>query len=496
MPGANAARDLLFANVCTEDPGSDGIIVQISEFQIVELKTGASAENRTLQAPDYPGKTIRIVLVEDGGGDLTISVAEAIDVVGNTSFTLNDAGDSITLFSIRSGNNFKWVRESHNGVSFPLGDGAAGGALNDGDKGDVIVSSSGSTWTIDTGVVTFAKMQQIDTETFLGRVTAGTGAVESLTVSDVRTLLNVADGADVTDATSVDAAGAVMVADNDASSFGFVSNDTTLAGDSATELVTEHAAKTYIDTAIAGIETGGTLIDGDKGDITVSSSGAVWTIDNGAVTLAKMANISQTDILGRGSSGTGPPEALNPVVIRSILNVANGADVTESTNVALAGAVMTSQTSVSGAGFVLDEDDMASDSASKLPTQSSVKTYTDSNIVTYASHGLVSGDVGKPLSGSAILDDADATHYPSTVLLEVVNSNTLRVASPGRLVTLAVALLSGGSGYSIATSGRYVYWDKSAGTYSGTLPSDGMSPAVLELLSVGASTFVARVRCY
>jgi hypothetical protein len=61
----------------------------------------------------------------------------------------------------------------------------------------------------------------------------------------------------------------------------------------------------------ASLAGGGGVSDGDKGDITVSGSGATYTIDNGAVTYAKMQNVSAVSkLLGRNSSTTGPPEEI------------------------------------------------------------------------------------------------------------------------------------------------------------------------------------------
>lgn len=61
-------------------------------------------------------------------------------------------------------------------------------SVADGDKGDITVSASGATWTIDNDVVTFAKMQNITTSRLLGRTTVGSGDVEEISVGTGLTL--------------------------------------------------------------------------------------------------------------------------------------------------------------------------------------------------------------------------------------------------------------------------------------------------------------------
>lgn len=87
-----------------------------------------------------------------------------------------------------------------------------------------------------------------------------------------------------------------------------------------------------------GNQLGGGVTDGDKGDVVVSSGGTVWTIDDSAVSLEKMADASaQYNLIGRSSSGAGVWEeiassanvfsilgAATYAAIRRLLNIPDG----------------------------------------------------------------------------------------------------------------------------------------------------------------------------
>ncbi len=65
-----------------------------------------------------------------------------------------------------------------------------------------------------------------------------------------------------------------------------------------------------------------TLTDWDKGDIVLSSSATVWTIDNDVVTNAKLANVASATFKGRTTVGTGDPEDLTATQATALLNTA------------------------------------------------------------------------------------------------------------------------------------------------------------------------------
>lgn len=114
-------------------------------------------------------------------------------------------------------------------------------------------------------------------------------------------------------------------------------------------------------------------------------------------------------------------------------------------------------TSIAGAGWVLDEDNMASNSDTKLPTQQSVKAYIDASVV-----GLYD------FKGST--DTSANPNYPA--------------ASKGDAYVVSVAgKIGGASGVSVDVGDMYIATADNAG---GTQASVGTSWTVLEHNLVGA----------
>jgi hypothetical protein len=83
------------------------------------------------------------------------------------------------------------------------------------------------------------------------------------------------------------------------------------------------------------------------------------------------------------------------------------ADVTDATNVNAAGATMNTDTDVSGNSWVLDEDSMSSNDATKVPTQQSVKAYVDANTSSGDATSIqgtnVDSSVGSPSDGDILV---------------------------------------------------------------------------------------------
>lgn len=99
-----------------------------------------------------------------------------------------------------------------------------------------------------------------------------------------------------------------------------------------------------------------------------------------SIPIGKLSYQLGPHLFGRTSGSVGSVSALTSAQARTLLNVEDGADVTDSTSVNAAGATMNTDTSLSGNSYFLDEDTMSSNSPTKVASQQSIKTYIDAAI--------------------------------------------------------------------------------------------------------------------
>lgn len=223
-----------------------------------------------------------------------------VDNLGNTTIEFSD--DSTTAY-----NQFEKLTDIETRVADLEAAGPGGSGVSNGDKGDITVTNTGSTWTIDNDVVTNAKLANMASGTMKGRVTTGTGDPEDLSATQVRSFLNVADGAT---ANSPDASLLARANHTGTQTSSTISDLAEAIDDRLNALLVAGTNITLAYNDVANtltINAAGSsgVADGDKGDIIVSAGGTSWVIDSAVVTDAKISNRAAFSVFGRSANSTG-----------------------------------------------------------------------------------------------------------------------------------------------------------------------------------------------
>jgi len=302
---------------------------ELDEIHDVDLVTTPPATgnvltyNGSLWVPQAPSG------VSDGDkGDITVSSS-------GTVWNIDAATVGVTELSATGTPSGSTFLRGDNTWATPTA------SVADGDKGDITVTSSGTVWTIDNNAVTNAKINDVDWSKVTGEPTTLGGYGISDTKANFNTacsdgdFLFVGDVTQYTDEQAQDAVGAMIDgsliyadATPRLSRAALTGAITANEGNNTTALGS--FTKAQLDTAVSdgvplfvGDIIG--LTDGDKGDITVSSSGTVWNIDAatvGVTELSATGTANNTTFL-RGDNTWATPTATDPEGWTTIIKSAN-----------------------------------------------------------------------------------------------------------------------------------------------------------------------------
>ena len=199
------------------------------------------------------------------------------------------------------------------------------------DAGGLATLDSVNGDTIDNNSVGLTELLDLTPSSVIGRISAGSGDPEVLTAAQVRTLINVEDGAtaDQSDAEIKTAY------ENNADTNAFTNSEKTKLSNititQAVDLDTIETDVTNINshTANTGIHFTQSQISiplsqiTDNGALAALSTVGTTQIDDDSVTFDKMQNISADRVIGRRTDGGNPTE-LDAADIRALINIAAG----------------------------------------------------------------------------------------------------------------------------------------------------------------------------
>ncbi len=288
-------------------------------------------------------------------------------------------------------------------------------------------------------------------------------------------------------------------------------------------------------TGVAGVG----FSDGDKGDITISSTGTVLTIDNDAVTYAKIQNVSATDrLLGRSSAGAGDVEEITCTSFgRSLIDDANAEAARTTLSVqptagpSFTAGITVTQAMASPTVVLRNTAADATDKAAQVVGAhytATEETVQGIGIYSTATENLVAIGGGSALSNAAsevrLYTAANATTTTGTIRLTISSTGTATFA--GQIVGQSGAAITGNatitasSGIPLTLNGNSTalrieegagetidiyrnvsdglcYFDANQQTFSGfvfrTTPTGGSVTTRLTISSTGTATFAGQI---
>ena len=403
-------------------------------------------------------RTIKVDTTDDGTANATLGATEELELFGGTNVTLAESDGQITInagaattVSINGGTErdgaitLQPALNTTSTQTIAVTEPNAAGTFHF----DVASGSIGTTELEDSGV-TFAKIQDVATDTIVGRTASGTGVTKALSKSEVLGILNVADGAQANVATNLGkttAAGQITITSSSGNDVIIGEATTSIAGLMST---THHDKLDGIEASATADQTASeirTLVE-SASDSNVFTD-ADHTKLNGIASSANNYSASKADLISVGATLTGDDTLVlgdadedTQVTIKGNLTVTGTQTVNNVVTVSTSNGVQFEGTAADGHDAILKSNVASSDKTYTLPNLTGhipllAVEATATISATPAELSLIDGDA--TVGTTAVANGDGFLHYDAGTL-RVTNLSKLGDRLAGTNIT------SGGNG--------------------------------------------------